>query len=85
MLLSELADRAGIKYSTALAVVLSFKRTRVSLAIFHDCQEQPVQLKRYGTGFPGLPYQCPRCGDAIGNHQELSYDTLIHLKSDKQC
>lgn len=77
MLLSELSNQSKVKGGTLLATALACKKLRVSLAIFHSCQQNPVELKPIGTGFPGLPYECPCCGGLAVDDTELQYDMQI--------
>lgn len=50
------------------------------LAVFHRCQNAPVELKPFGAGFPDLPYRCPCCGILVRDEDYLRFDTLIRMR-----
>ncbi len=83
LLMSELCDKAGIKYSTALVVLLGCRKLELLLAVFHKCQREPVQLKPFGAGFPNMPYRCLCCGVLVRDMDYLRFDTLIRIREKK--
>lgn len=78
---ADLATAAQVERLAVMRMLIAMHETGivpVVLLIWHpDCDDgayAPVGHRKFGTGFPGLPYACPRCGATVEAQDDLRYD-----------
>jgi hypothetical protein len=83
----DLANRAGLRYRTALAVAhLLGERMAVdrTLCVYHVCAPHPVAYRKFQDGFQPTPWECPECEELVVRSDELTYDIRCTLIPDAE-
>lgn len=77
----EISNATGITIQKILLFlsILSVKDLiEMYLLVYHHCDlEVPIGSKKFGEGFPILPFDCSLCDEEITNEYELEFDYLV--------